>query len=105
MAMSDEIPSDALAMAADSRAPREAASRQADVAETSDEIAGLDPVPADRAIELDPAMLGYPHRGETYRLTGRYEEALADFTRAIELDPGDAWAIASRGSLPGDGPL
>ena len=28
---------------------------------------------------------------------GRYDEALADFTRAIELDPEDAWTIASRG--------
>ena len=27
----------------------------------------------------------------------RYDEALADFSRAIELDPGNAWAIASRG--------
>ena len=35
--------------------------------------------------------------GNAYRAMGRYEEALADFTRAIELDPADAWAIASRG--------
>ena len=27
------------------------------------------------------------HRGETYRLMGRYDEALADLNRAIELDP------------------
>src|SRR5262245_66643167 len=27
----------------------------------------------------------------------RYEEALADLTRAIELDENDAWALASRG--------
>ena len=33
----------------------------------------------------------------TYREMGRYEEALADFSRAIELDPGNAWAIAVRG--------
>jgi tetratricopeptide (TPR) repeat protein len=26
-------------------------------------------------------------RGLTYRLMGRYDDALADFTRAIELDP------------------
>ena len=35
-------------------------------------------------------------RGETYRLMGRHDEALADFTRAIDLDPRNAWAIASR---------
>ena len=28
---------------------------------------------------------------------GRYDEALADFNRAIELDPSSAWAIAGRG--------
>ena len=28
---------------------------------------------------------------------GRHEEALADFTRAIELDPSLAWAIGGRG--------
>ncbi|MGK7907510.1 MAG: tetratricopeptide repeat protein, partial [Synechococcus sp.] len=28
---------------------------------------------------------------------GRYEEALADYNRAIELNPDDAWAIGSRG--------
>src|SRR5262245_65930704 len=27
----------------------------------------------------------------------RYEESLADFTRAIELDENDAWALAQRG--------
>ena len=28
---------------------------------------------------------------------GRYDEALADLNHAIELDPGYAWAIGSRG--------
>jgi tetratricopeptide (TPR) repeat protein len=32
-----------------------------------------------------------------YRLLPHFEEALADLTRAIELDPGLAWAIAGRG--------
>ena len=36
-------------------------------------------------------------RGEAYRRMGKYQEALADFDRAIELKPDDAWAIASRG--------
>jgi len=36
-------------------------------------------------------------RGETYQLMGRYEEALVDFTRAIELDDKNASIIASRG--------
>src|SRR5262245_34767950 len=36
-------------------------------------------------------------RGDTHRLMKRYEESLADFTRAIELDENDAWALAQRG--------
>jgi tetratricopeptide (TPR) repeat protein len=28
----------------------------------------------------------------------RYGEALADFNRAIELNPSDSWAIAKRGN-------
>ena len=39
--------------------------------------------------------LGHCQRGETYRLMGKYERALADFDRAIGLDPKYAWAIAS----------
>ena len=27
----------------------------------------------------------------------RYDDALADFTRAIQLDPEDAWYVTSRG--------
>jgi tetratricopeptide (TPR) repeat protein len=30
---------------------------------------------------------------------GRHEEAIADFTRAIGLDPSDAWAVGSRGEV------
>ena len=32
-----------------------------------------------------------------YLLLERYEEALADYSRAIELNPGDGWAIGGRG--------
>src|SRR5262249_44891953 len=44
-----------------------------------------------------------PTAVETYRLMERYEEALSDFNRAIELDPSDSWAIAHRGEtgMPG----
>ena len=30
---------------------------------------------------------------------GRYEEAAADLTRAIELDPDSAWVIGTRGQV------
>ncbi|NEP63359.1 MAG: tetratricopeptide repeat protein [Symploca sp. SIO2G7] len=39
------------------------------------------------------------HRGEVYRLMGRYEEALADFDQAIKLKPEYYWAIAHRGEI------
>jgi tetratricopeptide (TPR) repeat protein len=35
--------------------------------------------------------------GETYRQMGRFEQALADFDKAIELDPSYQWAIGQRG--------
>ncbi|MBD2576775.1 ATP-binding protein [Oscillatoria sp. FACHB-1406] len=37
-------------------------------------------------------------RGETYRLMERYEDALKDLDKAIELDPKYDWAIARRGN-------
>lgn len=48
---------------------------------------------------LDSGTLGaaLDLRGEEHRLAERYDEALADFNRAIDLDPHNAWAIASRG--------
>ena len=35
----------------------------------------------------------------------RHEEAVADLTRAVELDPGYAWAFGRRGGVPADGPV
>src|SRR5439155_14249006 len=35
-------------------------------------------------------------RGETYRLIGHLEEAVADLNRAVEMDPSFSWAYASR---------
>ncbi|WP_223265175.1 tetratricopeptide repeat protein [Nostoc sp. 'Peltigera membranacea cyanobiont' 210A] len=46
-------------------------------------------------VKWQPIALGW--RGQTYRLMKRYEEALQDLNRAIELDPKYDWAIASRG--------
>ena len=48
------------------------------------------PWPTTTAPELDATDTeACASRGETFRLMGRYEEALADFNRAIELEPGD----------------
>ncbi|NEE38103.1 tetratricopeptide repeat protein, partial [Streptomyces sp. SID7982] len=35
-------------------------------------------------------------RGEVYRATGRYEEAVACYDRPLALDPDYAWAHGSR---------
>jgi tetratricopeptide (TPR) repeat protein len=38
-------------------------------------------------------------RGEAHRLNGHYDQALADFKRALELDPERAWTICRRGLI------
>jgi len=48
-------------------------------------------------LEDKPRASVLARRGETYRLLGKYEEALADFHRAVELNSDDAWALALRG--------
>ena len=37
-------------------------------------------------------------RGNAYLLLGRYDEAVADLTRALELDPASAFALRGRGN-------
>lgn len=42
----------------------------------------------DEAIKLDPKFAtAYGHRAGTHRISGEYEEGVADATKAIELDP------------------
>ena len=62
-------------------------------------------------VEMFTALLGYSeigeqwrpialgHRGAAYREMKRYNEALADFNRAIQLDPEYAWAIGRRAEI------
>ncbi|MEH2452744.1 tetratricopeptide repeat protein [Nostoc sp.] len=47
-------------------------------------------------IEVKWQSIALGWRGEIYRLMKRYEEALPDFDRAIELDSKYAWALANR---------
>lgn len=42
-------------------------------------------------------IVAYGERGESYRLVGRYNDALADFSHAIELDPESSWSFTRRG--------
>ena len=51
----------------------------------------------DAQLDTTIILMAYKQRGEAYRLMERYDDALADFNRAIELDPSDDWAIGSRG--------
>ena len=37
------------------------------------------------------------NRGDTYRILGKYDQALSDLSRVIELDSGNAFALAGRG--------
>jgi tetratricopeptide (TPR) repeat protein len=48
---------------------------------------------------LPPESLkeAYRQRGRAHRLGTRYDAALADFDRALRLDPDFAWAVAGRG--------
>ena len=46
-----------------------------------------------QAITLDERLpRAHYGLGETHRLTGRFEESLAEFGRALELDPADTWS-------------
>jgi len=51
----------------------------------------------DAALETTACLAAHEERAEAYRLSGRFEEELADFSSVIELDPGSDWAFASRG--------
>jgi tetratricopeptide (TPR) repeat protein len=53
----------------------------------------------DRVLAENPQdYYAYGQRGECYRMLSRYDEAIADFTRAIELSPGYARAYFNRGT-------
>ena len=43
-------------------------------------------------------ILNVAERGECYRLLKRYDEAIADFNRALELNPRDSWTLSRRGA-------
>ncbi|MFA6207820.1 MAG: tetratricopeptide repeat protein [Candidatus Obscuribacterales bacterium] len=50
-----------------------------------------------RAIELNPRLtLAYAIRGDCYHLMGDCSRAIADFNKALELDPHDAFVLGNR---------
>jgi tetratricopeptide (TPR) repeat protein len=52
---------------------------------------------AESTLDDHHRAITYAERGNLYRQRNEYNNALADFTRAIELNPGRHWAIANRG--------
>ena len=52
---------------------------------------------SDATLDKPTLIIALKERGEDHRLAKRYAEALADYSRVIELDPGNAWAIVGRG--------
>ncbi|MBO0804506.1 MAG: tetratricopeptide repeat protein [Nocardiopsaceae bacterium] len=53
----------------------------------------------DASLSTAYRVIALEERGYSYRSDNRYEDALSDFNRAIELDPERTWAIAQRGEL------
>lgn len=54
-----------------------------------------------KTIEIDPEYMPgevYKWRADSYNSIGEYPEAIADFTRAIEINPGDAVLYNDRGN-------
>ena len=54
-------------------------------------------VDCNRAIDLGGGVAGYVNRGNVYDDLGEFELALADYDRAIEIDPGATTAYRNRG--------
>ncbi|MBV9013571.1 MAG: tetratricopeptide repeat protein [Pseudonocardiales bacterium] len=65
--------------------------------DTDSQLRMLSDLTADNTLGDHHRSIAYRERGRIYRELGRYDEALADFTQAIDLDPKYSWAIASRG--------
>ena len=53
----------------------------------------------DASLDRTSLVAAYGERGSGYHDVGRYVDALADYNRAVELDPESAQTIASRGDV------
>ena len=50
-----------------------------------------------KSLNLNPSSLAYSNRGSAYTSVHKYDDAIADYDRAIALNPNDAAAYDSRG--------
>jgi tetratricopeptide (TPR) repeat protein len=71
--------------------------RLSDGIHDSDLIQYLTCIINDAHLDKSTLAIALKERGQDHRLAKHYNEALADYNRAIELDPGNAWVIIGRG--------
>jgi tetratricopeptide (TPR) repeat protein len=69
----------------------------ADTANAEAAIAACTRLYEDRGVGRNNRAIALGNRGAAYKVTGRYDEAIADFTLAIELDPDNAQYYCQRG--------
>jgi tetratricopeptide (TPR) repeat protein len=71
------------------------------LARTPEEVAGVSRIFTGCILKRPDHSQAYLCRGFTYSELGRYQEALADYSKAIELDPKSAEAWYNRGNIYG----
>ena len=69
----------------------------ADTANAEAAIAACTRLYENRGLGRNNRAIALGNRGAAYKVTGRYDEAIADFTQAIELDPGNSQYYCQRG--------
>lgn len=69
----------------------------ADTANAEAAIAACTQLYENRGLGRNNRAIALGNRGAAYKVMGRYDEAIADFTQAIELDPGNSQYYCQRG--------
>jgi tetratricopeptide (TPR) repeat protein len=61
------------------------------------QLSVLSDLAEDNTLDDQHRSVAYRERSRIYQKLDRCDEALAEYTRAINLNPKSAWAVASRG--------
>jgi len=69
----------------------------ADTANAEAAIAACTRLSENRGLGRNNRAIALGNRGAAYKVLGRYDEAITDFTQAIELDPGNSQYYCQRG--------